>query len=509
MGFQTSRSRREFVRAMGALLASGATSAFIPQLNVISRALAAGKSLAAGSATYRALVCVYLGGGNDSFNLLVPIDDAPYAQYKTARSGLYDAAGVLGTPTGLAIPRAQDPQNTTTLPPLLPLTLAGGGGSYGVNPYCPELQSLFNGQKLAFVANVGTLTHPLSKTEYTNNPSARPFQLFSHSDQTNLWQLGQSDPNYKFGWGGHAASFVQTLNNGNAIPALSPCISLQGANQFEIGPGVVPYQMSTAGATQLSGYYTSPNSYATALKGTLNELLALDYDALYTSEYQATLSRSVTLGTDLTTRLAASTFSPDPFVTPQLAHPPNSLADQLKMVARMIKICSDATVGIQRQIFFVSLGGFDTHTSQITSPLVALGGQGRLLQQLSEALNAFDAALSQIGMDNNVLTFTMSEFSRTLSSNGNGTDHAWGANQIIMGNTDTLGGPLIGGRIYGTYPSVVLNGSNSLDRGQMIPDTAVEQMMGTLASWMGVQSADLTSVFPNLGNFGGTLLFLS
>jgi uncharacterized protein (DUF1501 family) len=497
---------------MGALLASGAASSFAPQLSVISRALAETKAGTAGSPSYKALVCVYLGGGNDGFNLLVPMDTTgastgPYFDYKTARSGIYDSATLA---SGLAIPRDATMQTPTTLAPLWPLTLAGGSGTYGVNPYCPELQALFNAQKLAFMANVGTLVTPLTKGEYTGNSKPKPFQLFSHSDQTNLWQLGQNNPNSTYGWGGQAASFVQSLNAGNQIPALSPCISLQGSNRFEIGPGVVPYQMTSGGATQLTGYYTStsqtsPNT--TALRNTLNELLALDYESLYTSEYQATLSRSVTLGTDLTTRLAGAVLNPDPF----FGITNNSLADQLKMVARMILICSDPAVGIQRQIFFVQLGGFDTHTGQITPVTGGLGGQGLLLQRLSVALNAFQSALAspQLAMENNVLTFTMSDFSRTLSSNGSGSDHAWGGIQLVMGNTDTAGGPLVGGRIYGNYPSIVLNGANSLDRGQFIPDMAVEQMMAPMASWMGVQPGDMAAVFPNLSSFGAAPAYLA
>ena len=279
-------------------------------------------------------------------------------------------------------------------------------------------------------------------------------------------------------------------------------MSLQGANRFGIGPGVVPYQMSTSGATQLSGIYTSPNSYATAIDHTLDELLALQYESLYGDDYKQTLGRSIDLGQTITQKLAANTVAT---VFPSN----NSLADQLKMVARMIKICSDTTVGIQRQVYFVQLGGFDTHTGQITNPAVGVGGQSLQLQRLSAALGAFAQALTEIGMDNNVLTFTMSDFSRTLSSNGGGSDHAWGGNHIVMGNTDTLGGPLRGGRVYGNFPPVVLNGNNSLDRGQMIPDTSVEQMMAPMATWMGVQPVDLGAVFPNLANLGAPLGYLA
>jgi len=503
MGYETTKSRRSFVRRMTGLLASGAAAGFLPQLGVIRSALAATQGPAAEG--YRALVCVYLSGGNDVYNWLVPTDDARYANYVASRSGVYDA----GTnPGGLAIPRAQDPQTAGTLPPLLPLSLAEGSGSYGLNPYCPELQGLFNAQRLAFLSNIGTLVQPINKTEYNANSVPRPPQLYSHNDQELLWYLARTDPMYRYGWGGRTADLVKSQNSGSVIPALSPCISISGANRFENGQTVVPYQMSTSGATQLDGYYRNTHSQSTALRGALSELLALDYDSLYTDEYQATLARSVLLGTDLTTRLAAATFTPDPFVTPQLPHPPNSLADQLKMVARMIKVCSDPAVGIQRQVFYVRIGSFDTHSGQITSPLLAaLGGQGRLLQQVSEAMKAFDDALKQIGQDANVLTFTMSEFARTLQSNGAGSDHAWGGIQMVMGHTDTLGGSLHGGRIYGGYPDLVLNGntlgSQSFSRGQFIPTLGVEQMMASLASWLGVADGDLPTVFPNLANFGG------
>ena len=490
----TSRSRREFLKQLSATIVAGGTSAFLPQLGLIGDALAATSQGAVNP--YRAIVCVYLAGGNDAFNFLVPTDSR-YTDYVTSRSGVYHATT---NPQGLAFLRQGDPYDVANnLPPLIPLTLASGSGSYGLNPYCPELASHFNAQRLALVANVGTLVMPITKTQYNNGSVPKPPQLYSHNDQENLWHLARTDPTFRQGWGGQSAELVKALNS-NAT-ALAPCISLNGANKFEIGPSIVPYQLSTNGATQLSGY-TGNGQYAPQRLSTLNDLLAMSYAQPLTDEYKAILSRSIDLSALLTSELATNGVVDQQF-------PNTSLGNELSMVARMIKVSRGPAIGHSRQVYYVRLGGFDTHTAQTTSPSQPLGGQGALLQQVSQALAAFYDALVEIGAQDDVMTFTMSEFSRTLSSNGNGTDHAWGGVQLVMGNTNTSTGHLAGGRVYGTYPDLLLDGPESFARGQFIPSTGVEQMMATLSGWLGVQSTDYSSIYPNLFNFSGPLGFIT
>jgi uncharacterized protein (DUF1501 family) len=490
----TSRSRRDFLKQLSATIAAGGASAFLPQLGLIGDALAATRKGTVDP--YRAIVCVYLAGGNDAFNFLVPTD-ARYSNYLTARSGLYNAAP---NPQGLGFPRAGDPYDpANNLPPLIPLTLASGSGTYGLNPYCPELAAHFNAQRLAFIANIGTLVMPITKAEYGAGTVPKPPQLFSHNDQENLWHLARTDPNFRQGWGGQSAELVKGLNS-NAT-ALAPCISLNGANKFEIGPTIVPYQLSTGGATQLAGYVGN-SQYAPQRLNTLNELLAQSYAQPLTDEYKAILSRSIDLSALLTTELAANGTLATTF-------PATALGSELEMVARMIKVSRGPAIGHTRQVYYVRLGGFDTHTAQTTAPNQPLGGQGALLQQVSQALDRFYAALVEIGAQDDVMTFTMSEFSRTLSSNGNGTDHAWGGIQLVMGNTNTSTGHLAGGRVFGTYPDLVLDGPESFARGQYIPSTAVEQMMATLSGWLGVQSTDYSSIYPNLFNFPAPVPFIT
>lgn len=497
MSIETSRSRRAFVKQLAATIAAGGASAFLPQLGLIGDALAA-TGRAPASAPYRAIVCVYLAGGNDAFNLLVPTDSR-YANYLSARSGLYNAST---NPQGLAFPRLGDPYDpVNNLPPLVPLTLASGAGTYGLNPYCPELAAHFNAQRLALVANIGTLVMPITKTQYGNNSVPKPPQLFSHNDQENLWHLARTDPSFKLGWGGQSCELVKNLNS--TATALAPCISLNGANKFEIGPSIVPYQMTSSGATQLTGY-TGSGQYAPQRLAKLEELLALSYAKPLTDEYKSILSRSIDLSSLLTTELANNGVITTTF-------PGTNLGSELAMVARMIKVSRGPAIGHARQVYYVRIGSFDTHTAQISAPNAPLGGQGLLLQQVSQALDAFYNALVEIGAQDDVMTFTMSEFSRTLSSNGNGTDHAWGGIQMVLGNTNANGGTgrLAGGRVYGAYPDLVLDGTESFARGQFIPSTAVEQMTATLAGWLGVQSTDYSSIFPNLMNFPAPLGFIT
>lgn len=484
---QKEHARRQFLKNLGATLCAGGASALLPQLGLIGSALAAQKGSVAG---YRALVCVYLSGGNDSWNMLLPYDTARHGVYATARSGVYNATTNAG---GLAIDRA-----ALTSP--FQITDSASGALYAVNPGntnypggMSDIATIYRANKLAFIANVGTLLRPISKTEYNSTPSLRPPQLYSHNDQENLWHLARTAAT-NTGWGGLVADRVR-LNNVNQ--ALSPCISLAGSNRFEVGEDTFPYQMSSSGLTGLSNIYNSASSnggtYGAQRAGALDQLL-LDADnpSLLTNEYRKTFKRGRDLYDLVNSALSATDGSGN--VT-SVFPTGNSLADQLKMVARMIKISRESSGQIrhQRQIFYVRFGGFDLHDGLMATNS---GGHGALLNRVSQALGAFWTALGEIGAQNEVTTFTMSEFARTLSSNGNGSDHAWGGVQLVMG------GAVNGGRLYGTFPDQALNNAISFSRGQTIPSTSVDQMAATLARWMGVTASnDLATIFPNLINF--------
>lgn len=459
--------RREFLKRMGLLIAAGGASGWLPQFRLLGQALAQ----AGGGGEYRALVCVYLAGGNDAFNWLVPREAAAYEVYRLTRGGVYHPQS---NPTGLALAREE----------LLPIS-PENGGDFGLHASCPELRQLFEQGKLAFIANVGALIVPTTKAQYLARSVPLPPELFSHNSQTTFWRLGHGDLRDPFGWGGELAA---RLNTGALAGRLSPCISIAGNTRFLMGPQWTPYQMGSSGAVSLSTSLPSGTPNGTAVRNrrdqAVAELLALEYGHLFEREYQGTLRRSLEIYQEVSNALNAD----PPLATPFPSD--NPLGDQLKMVARMIRASRRPEIGHRRQIYFVSLGGFDTHDAQMVP-----SGQPRLLGRVSAALAAFQQALAEIGAEPQVVTFTMSEFARTLATNGNGTDHAWGTVQAVMG------APVIGRRIYGTYPVLDNDGTWTLSRGRVIPTLAVEQMFSTLARWMGLPPAQLAAVFPNLGHF--------
>ena len=526
--------RRDFLKNFCATLAGGSALSLFPQLQLMSSALAATQ----GDPGYKALVCVFLGGGSDSYNWLVPSDASRYGIYQTARGGVY--TGTNG-PLGLA-------QSS-----LLPVNLAGQGGvalpaghNYGLHPACadwtsiddigaqtsmPGLQSLTNQGKVAWLSNVGTLVVPLTKATYSNPSLPKPPQLYSHNDQTNLWFQGQETPNFRYGWGGQVADLLFSGNSpivGSSPPLTLPMnISFAGSNRFQIGSQVVPYQMSGCGdpngGNPFAGSIVGTNFANCSGSNSLDNFRAcgqagLDADDqalcsllgantnLLENEHASTMRRAMNLAGEMATKLTG-TPNGSLLTTPfraladnqavagynLTADGGNSLAEQLAMVARLIKMRTQ--LGQTRNVFFVSLGGFDTHATQMPD-----NGQPRLLRRISRALGSFYQSLVEMGVENSVTTFTMSEFARTLNSNGDGSDHAWGGVQMVMGGA-VNGGNASSGRIYGTFPDQTLNGPDSFSRGQMIPTMAMDQMGATLATWMGLGSTEVNTIFPNLSNF--------
>jgi uncharacterized protein (DUF1501 family) len=505
--------RRNFLKGAGGIVASGAMAGFIPQLSMMGTALASVQPTG-----YKALVCIYLDGGNDSFNLLIPATAARHTEYVAARGGLYQ-----GNATSLGIPVSGG--GGVNLPNARALNGTVGGNSFAVNPFAGELADLYNARRLAFIANVGPLVDPYRKT---GNPAGtrRPPQLYSHSDQTNLWQIGGgTNSNDARGWGGRVAGNVVAATPSSG---LSPCISISGQNRFlsgafELGGNPInPYRMSdstTSPAVSLSNYSnTDTASAGSARRETFNSLLNATYPQLFSSEYKDIVARSMSLADALNAQI--TTGIPAAFQNAINAMPNTSLGRQLRQVAQMIRVSragGPLTIQANRQIFYVRLGGFDTHDGQISS-LTAANGHHGLLQQLAQATNGFYNCLAALngvagyaGVLNEVLSFTMSDFSRTINSNGNGTDHAWGSVQMVMGNPTTSGGSLLGQDIYGPYPRQILNNTQndgsplplqergeSYNRGEFIPRVSVDQMAATFARWMGVSNTEIPAIFPNL-----------
>jgi uncharacterized protein (DUF1501 family) len=476
--------RRDFLRNIACSSVAFSTgSALLSQLGMIDAALAAQAGCPAYPPVddYKALVCLFLMGGNDSFNLLIPSDDARYATYSASRSG--------APPFGMAI--AKD-----SLIPIDPLAVDAAGETYGLHPSCPELASLFDAGNLAFVVNTGTVLQPTSKTQYQTPGWPLPPQLFSHADQQGQWQFGQPVQNGTVGWAGLAADRLSVLNPGMTIPM---SISLGGQNRLQTGQVVQPYSVTSNGPAGLSGYN---GSVGKTKMDALAELLAQSYDDPLSRRYRTTLQNSVDWYKTLSVALQGASDVSANFP----AAGANPVADALQEVAKIISV--RGALGAKRQIFFVGYGSFDTHDGQLD----ANNGQPALLATISQALGAFHAATVQLGVQDSVTSFTFSEFARTLNSNGDGTDHAWGGIQLAVGGSvlgkRLYGAPMASGRQY--FPDLTLDGPDCLSRGQMVPAISCDQYSATLARWLGVADCDIATIFPYVGNFAsGDLGFLA
>ena len=463
-----SRSRRDFLRTSACALGGMALASSIDTFGVVH-------ALTPQTATqYKALVCVFLNGGNDGNNMFVSLD-----QYDGPAGSLVEGYSNVRAASGLAIPLA-------SLLPVSPVS----GGSFGFHPNMPEMQNLFNQGKLAVLCNNGPLVEPLTRTTYQNGTGKKPLQLFSHSDQVGLFQTAIANTVSQTGWAGRLADRTVGLNS----PATFPNnVSIAGVNLFLSGVdtrqlAVADSNTSLANVLQLIMSGTS--SEQASRLASFNEIRTLDHN------FKLVKAASDTRSSSIQTDIALSSVNP----TLATVFPNTSLGRQLKQVALLIKACTDPTAGInmKRQIFFTQIGGFDTHSAEI-------GGQGNLLTQVSQAINAFYAATVELGVQDQVTTFTMSDFGRTFQPAGTGvttvgTDHAWGNNQLIVG------GAVLGHTLYGTYPTLRLGGPDDTDggaspRGRWIPTSSVEQYAATLATWYGLSSADLTAVFPLIGRF--------
>lgn len=402
---------------------------------------------------YRALVCVFLYGGNDSFNMLVPRSTAEHNAYAASRQNL-------------SIPRED----------LLTISPANRDGvEYGLHPAMARLQRLFESGHAAFIANIGPLIEPTTKEQYKNRSVSLPPQLFSHNDQQNQWHSLRGTSRSQTGWAGRIADLIRERVAAQRLPTN---VSLNGNTLFQSGDRTVAYTMGADGPLRFAGFGDTGNAVKRRLA--FERILRFDYDSIYARAFAEIEQRAL----DRAESLAAAIESAPALAT---AFPQSPLGTQLATVARVIAV--RGRLEMQRQIFFVAAGGFDTHDDQIAN-------QPRLLGDVSEVLGAFYDATVELGVAGNVTTFTQSDFGRTLTSNGDGTDHGWGGVQIVLGDA------VLGRRLYGAYPSLELDGPEDAGAGRMIPSVSADQYAATLAKWFGIPDADLDAVAPHLGNFG-------
>lgn len=476
--FPLLQTRRQFIRqAACAALGTTALTSAIRDLRFMNAAVAQSNVQ-----DYKALVCIFLAGGNDSNNLIIPTIQAEYDNYAAIR-----------TPV-LALPQSS----------LLPISsLVSDNHEYGLHPSCPELQTMFGEGKLAVLFNTGTLLFPITRAQYQSGAFQKPPQLFSHSDQVTQWQTSIPDQPPVTGWGGRCADLMAAVQP-NAPISLS--VTLSGSNTFEVGNKISQYSVSTSGAIALSGV-------SGARLQTLTNLLGMAYPNMQAQAYAGVAKHSIDTGGLLNNAIAptaSATFWTTPF--PTKITPPtgglafnSSLAPQLQMAARLIEAGSRSTAaggfGMRRQIFFCQVGGYDLHTNQTPGPgQTTIGSHANLLAELSQSMFAFQRAMEQLGLSKNVTAFTASDFGRTLPSNGQGSDHGWGSHHLI------LGGAVKGQQTYGRFPTLAVNGPDDTSTGRWIPTTAIDQYFATLATWFGVDSGNLATVFPNVGRFASANL---
>lgn len=437
-------NRRDFLRRTGAFGVLASTP-FALDLATI------GSASAQSAGDYRALVCVYLNGGNDQSNTVVPMSDSEYARYQSAR------------PT-LALAKSA----------LLPIAPSGfSGPRLGLHPSLSAIKPLFDQGRCGILANVGMLSRPTTKQDWNNgHPAVQvPIALESHSDQTNQWQTGVPNGTSATGWLGRAADLLKASHGSGQ---LSMCISAAGNNQLQAGVSTIPYAVTTAGAVPVAALTRGGGFPAAALRKLMTEQRA----HLLEQQMNQTAVRALDSERVVSNALAS--------VNVATAFPGSGLGAQLKMVARMI--AARGALGQRRQVFYVSLGGFDFHSD-------LLSAQATQLRTLGDALAAFYQATVELGVANSVTTFTASEFGRALQPNGDGSDHGWGGHHFV------LGGSVRGNRVYGTFPSVALGGPEDARRGILIPTTAVDEYAATLATWLGVSGSDLPKIMPNLHRF--------
>lgn len=443
-------ARRALLRRAALAGMAGTAAPWALNLSLIGDAAAASSS-----SDYKALVCVFLYGGNDHGNTLVPADSTHHAMYAQIRGALATAQASLAATTL---------QPTTALP---------DGLQYALAPQLAPLKAVWDAGQLAVQLNVGPLIVPTTQAQYNAKSVPLPPKLMSHNDQQSIWQSDLAE-GATSGWGGRIGDLMLSGNG----DSLFTCTSVTGNAVFLSGQTAVQYQLSSNGAVAIKGLKKSvfgtttvPDALRTLITGTSTHLFA--------DEYTRVTRRSIDAEAQVSAALAG---------LPDLAtaFPSTTLGGQLKMVARMI--AARASFGLKRQVFFVSLGGFDLHDN-------LLENHPGLLTQVADAMKTFHDASAELGVAGQVTSFTASDFGRTLSINGDGSDHGWGSHHLVMG------GAVRGRAFYGTAPAIAVNGPDDVGQGRLLPTTSVDQFGATLASWFGVPDSDLALVVPNIGNF--------
>jgi uncharacterized protein (DUF1501 family) len=451
-----------------ASMAGLSVSPFLLELNSLA-AMAQGT----GSTGYKALVCVFLQGGNDGHGTVIATDPDSFSAFTQARSGA----------PGLAYPQTE----------LLPIVLntPQSGRTFALNPSLTGVQNLFNAGRAAIVANTGTLIVPATKAQVNANSVPLPASLFSHFDQTAAWQAiaANGGSAEHVGWGGSVADLIESMNmNTNSM---FTCISTAGIALFLSGQASFQLNVTSAGPIPIAGLAQPPFALSAA-NNPLASILTADESNLFAKEYEVVVKRSMDaqalLASSMLPAGAGGVPNPQQYLDPQSNKlTDNPLASSLQTVARIIG--GHSALGVNRQIFYVQLGSFDTHNNQAIT-------HAQLLTQLGQALEYFDGLMVAAGMSDQVTTFTASDFGRTLTSNSNGTDHGWGSHHFV------LGGAVQGKDMYGQYPVVGTNQANDVGAGRLIPTTSVDQYAGTLARWLGLSDGQIKQVFPNFANFG-------
>jgi uncharacterized protein (DUF1501 family) len=457
-------TRRSLLRSSAALALQRVSIPMATSLGLMADAAAQSAN------DYKALVCIFLYGANDHYNTVIPYDVATHTNYYNIRKGTPTAGTVYD---GIAIGR--NSLSATALS-----TALSDGRLMALNPEMSALKTLFENKRASILMNVGPLVVPTSRIQYDNKSVPLPPKLFSHNDQQAYWQSSFQTEGGAKGWGGRAADLLLSNNSKSTLT----CISINGNALFLSGQNAISYQMSSTGATTINAIKGKSLFGSANCAAALQTLITQQSSLPMASDYTAVTKRALDTYDGIVAAIGATASASMNALFPSSAT--NTLSAQLKMVARMIE--QQATFGMKRQVFMVGMGGFDLHDFLATQ-------HPPLLQKLSSAMKEFDDAMTSLGKGSQVTAFTASDFGRTLTSNGDGSDHGWGSHHFVMG------GAVNGGKFLGTAPEIGLTHNQQVGSGRLLPSTAVDQLGAELAAWFGVSATDVKTVLPNAKNF--------